>query len=157
MNLDRQLDAFHRFLTGLWAEDGKRPGELTYSEYEYLRAIQRLDGARIEGIEAHENYRQGHHLQSIVAVLGVKKASASAAIARLEARDLIERFPCQIDSRAQHVRLTPAGEKILQNEFDAVYRAAADHLTTTLTPDELAVLTSAFLKLNAKNTTGDVS
>lgn len=148
--LENQLDQLHRYLSGLWSKDTQRPGQLSYSEYEYLRAIERLDGARVDGIEAHEGYRQGHHLQSIVAVLGVQKASASAAIARLEKRGLIKRFPCQFDSRAQHVMLTPEGETLLREEAEAVYGAAAKCLFETLTYAETAALQSALEKLTHK-------
>lgn len=157
MSLHIQLDEMHRLMAALWSETDHRPGEITYSEYEYLRAVERLNNMHIEGISAHENYQQGHHLQSIVALLGVQKASASTAIAKLEKRGLIERFPCQRDSRAQHVLLTQVGEKILQAEFEAVYRAAAERFSNLLTADELSVFISILSKLIRNHHSGDPS
>lgn len=151
MCLARSLDQLHRYLARGWADGSARPGNLTYSEYEYLRAIERLDGAQIATMEASAapdaDSHHGHHLQDLVAVLGVQKASASAAIAKLEKRGLVERFPCQMDARAQHVMLTNKARLQLRAE-EAVYKDAATRIEKLLTPGELEALTSALAKID---------
>ena len=51
----------------------------------------------------------------------------SHVIARLEARGLVERFPCPEDRRATNARLTPAG-------WDAVVAAAPGHVDAVRAP-----------------------
>jgi len=160
MSLAHSLDQLHRHFARVWADTSARPGTLTFSEYEYLRAIERLDGAQIASLEKDANSAQedhpdnhpghpGHHLQDLVEVLGVQKASASAAIAKLEKRDLVERFPCQFDARAQHVMLTNKARLHLRTE-EAVYSEAAKRIAEQLDPQELECLTSALAKLENK-------
>jgi DNA-binding MarR family transcriptional regulator len=148
----------HRHLNRAWADSSDRPAILSYSEYEYLRAIERLDGAQIARAEASEDDSEddetggrhddhhGHHLQDLVDILGVQKASASAAIAKLEKRGLVERFPCQFDARAQHVMLTNKARLNLRTE-ETVYTNIAAKLASKLDPRELNALTTALEKV----------
>jgi DNA-binding MarR family transcriptional regulator len=66
----------------------------------------------------------------------------SHVVARLEARDLVERFPCPQDGRATNARLTPAGwEKVVQTapgHVDAVRASVID----ALTPEQITQLAS---------------
>lgn len=113
MSHAQTLESLHRRLARLWVAPSNRPGDLSFSEYEYLRAIERLDGAQVA---ASTDDHHGQHMQDLAAVLGVKKASVTAAISKLERRGLVKRFPCQIDARAQHVVLTDAACTALAQE-----------------------------------------
>jgi len=142
MMLAQTLEQFHRYLTRRWANDGQRPGGLSFSEYGYLRALERLDGAQIaksaESADAAGGHH-GHHLQDLVEVMGVQKASASAAVAKMEKSGFVERFACQFDARAQHIVLTKRGHDRLRDE-QAVYVMAAAELENRLTPQEAKTL-----------------
>ena len=66
----------------------------------------------------------------------------SHVVSRLEARGLVERFPCPEDGRATNARLTPTG-------WDAVVASAPGHVETVrrrvidpLTPAQLKQLRS---------------
>ncbi len=89
----------------------------------------------------------GHHLQDLVALLKVRKASASVAIAKLEKRGLICRFACQYDARAQHIVLTDKGKESLRAE-EVVYEAATARIENLLTPEELSALKSCLSKID---------
>lgn len=146
MSLQKSLDQLHRNLSRLWSDITKRPGGLTYSEYEYLRGIERLDGDMLARDDLGPEEDHGHHLQDIVAVLGVNKASASIAIGKLEKKGLVERFPCQYDARAQHILLTQQGRDSLRQE-EVVYRDLIHRIETRLTDDERAVFEAALKKI----------
>ncbi|MEM7444238.1 MAG: MarR family transcriptional regulator [Pseudomonadota bacterium] len=121
---------------------------MSYSEYEYLRAIERLDGAQVAMNDADAKHASqgGHHLQDLVEVLGVQKASASVAIAKLEQRGLVKRFPCQRDARAQHVVLTDKAKDHLRQE-ETVYTDAATRIKNLLKPNELKALKGTLAKI----------
>lgn len=142
MSLEQSLDQLYRYLGGLWNDPAKRPGKLSHSEYEYLRGIERLDGDKVAKTGSQRDAAgphgdEGHHLQDLVAVLGVNKASASVAVAKLEKKGLVQRFPCQFDARAQHIVLTPLARACLTQE-EAVYREAVDRIEAALKPEEQA-------------------
>jgi DNA-binding MarR family transcriptional regulator len=107
------LEKLHRQLARLWTATTHRPGVLSLSEYEYLRAIERLDGAQVS---TDDDDHHGQHMQDLAAVLGVKKASVSTAISKLERRGLVNRFPCKLDARAQHLVLTDTARSALAQE-----------------------------------------
>jgi DNA-binding MarR family transcriptional regulator len=101
------------------------------SEYEYLRAVERLDGAQVV---AHDHDPHGQHMQNLAAVLGVKKASVSTAVSKLEQRGLVDRFPCELDARAQHVVLTAKARVTLAQEavvYDALDSWVKEHKLET--------------------------
>ena len=137
MPLEQSLDRLYRYLGRLWSDPSKRPGKLSHSEYEYLRGIERLDGDKIARSEVMEAEDHGHHLQDLVAVLGVNKASASVAIGKLEKRGLVQRFPCRFDARAQHIVLTPLARACLSQE-EVVYSDLAARIDKVLTAEEKA-------------------
>ncbi|WP_085905656.1 MarR family winged helix-turn-helix transcriptional regulator [Kiloniella majae] len=151
MSLTNSLDQFHRYLTCLWTDISERPNALTCSEYGYLRAIERLDGEKLanadEGEGCGHSDGHGHHLQDIVELLKIKKASASVAITKLEKRGLIQRFQCQHDARAQHIVLTEKAREYLREE-EAVYEASAKDIAKVLTTDELEAFKTCLLKIN---------
>ncbi|MCB1356717.1 MAG: winged helix DNA-binding protein [Maritimibacter sp.] len=119
MRLDAQtLEDLHRICRREWARAARETGA-SLSEFDYLRAVHDQ-----EELQRYED-RHGQHLQDIVAALDVTKASASAMIAKLEARGLVERFQCKGDARAQHIILTAAGRARLQDGRAVYDRAAA--------------------------------
>lgn len=120
------LRAIHRASHRAWARDARRLG-LSHSEFEYLSAVQEEARTMFLGDDVH-----GQHLHNVVDRLGVSKASASAMISKLEARGLIDRIPCQMDARAQHIILTDAGSNLLHSG-EALYEAVAKDL-----PDDIA-------------------
>lgn len=147
MSLADALDLIHHHLTRRWSAPSTQSGDLSYSEYAYLRALERLDGAQIAGTpEAGAADHHGHHLQDLAAVLGVNKASASAAVAKLEKRGLIARFRCQYDARAQHIVLTETARGCLRRA-QTLYEATAARIEARLTPAEAAALTQALNKI----------
>ncbi|WP_162938117.1 MarR family winged helix-turn-helix transcriptional regulator [Kiloniella sp. EL199] len=148
MSLTNSLDQFHRYLTCLWTDISDRPNALTCSEYGYLRAIERLDGDKLaQGEGCRRSDGHGHHLQDIVELLKIKKASASVAVTKLEKRGLIERFQCQHDARAQHIVLTEKARKYLREE-EAIYKTSAKDIAKVLTVDELKAFEASLAKIN---------
>ena len=120
MTLARTLEDLHRLINRQWAQDSARLG-ISHSEFEYLRAIKshESDGTCLD--------EHGQHLQDVVAALGIKKASASAMVAKLEKRGLVARIPCRYDARAQHILLTEKGLEAL-GLGEEIYKAAANTL-----------------------------
>ncbi|WP_259781673.1 MarR family winged helix-turn-helix transcriptional regulator [Aestuariispira ectoiniformans] len=147
MTLIQSLDHLHRLLSHSWSRGGVRPGQLSHSEYEYLRALQRLNGGQLanDGDEDHH----GAHLNNLADILGVRKASASAAVAKLEKRGLVDRFPCQYDARAQHVVLTQKAEDALRYEA-IVYEDLARKIEKVLSPEETTQLEVLLHRLREK-------
>ncbi|GHB33628.1 hypothetical protein GCM10007094_23000 [Pseudovibrio japonicus] len=113
MKLEKLVEVFHRLAHREWAKQSGQLG-LTHSEYEYLRAIKDQEARKVDKKE------HGQHLQDVVDAIGVKKASASSMVVKLEERGLVERVPCRYDARAQHILLTRAGQNLL-NQGDNIY------------------------------------
>ncbi|MGR3761673.1 MarR family winged helix-turn-helix transcriptional regulator [Roseobacteraceae bacterium NS-SX3] len=113
MILSEFIETVHRLSHRYWAEAAARLG-VTHSEFEYLRAIKNQEARKTDKDD------HGQHLQDVVAEMGVKKASASAMVLKLEQRGLVRRVPCQFDARAQHILLTPAGFDLLR-KGEALY------------------------------------
>ncbi|WP_019645689.1 MarR family winged helix-turn-helix transcriptional regulator [Novispirillum itersonii] len=134
------LETLHRLLNRQWQD--APAGALSYSEFEYLRALHRMAGCGVqvfeEGPDAPDH---GLHLQDLAAALSVSKASVSIAIARLEERGLVRRTPCFRDARAQHLFLTPAGQTAM---LEAARRY--DSLARTLSAQAPDLDGSALLK-----------
>lgn len=129
MRFARVLENIHRAVNRQWVLDGARLG-LSHSEFEYLRAVHDRETEKV----CCENH--GQHLQDVVAALGIKKASASAMIVKLERRDLVERMPCRVDARAQHIILTKKGVEYLQLG-EKIYEAAAGALRSEFASSNL--------------------
>lgn len=132
MNLARLIELAHRQGHRQWAKAGGRLG-MTHSEYEYLRAIKDQED------EKTDKDNHGQHLQDVVDEMGVRKASASAMVLKLEERGLVVRFPCQYDARAQHIMLTEQGQKLLLSG-EEIYEAAAQALLAELSGFDMKAL-----------------
>ena len=135
MKPSKLIERAHRHAHREWIKQGPKLG-LTHSEFEYLSAIRDQ-----EAMKADEN-DHGQHLHDVVAEMGVKKASASAMVVKLEERGLVHRVPCQYDARAQHILLTPKGQDVLALG-DQVYDAAAHALMSEWTDEQVEVLVAA--------------
>ena len=149
MSVAQSFDLLHRHLSRLWTDDTARPGSLSYSEYSYLRALERLDGAQVARADLspdqNDGTHHGPHLQDLVEVMGVQKASASAAVAKLQKSGLVERFACQFDARAQHITLTQKAHEHLRTE-QAVYDVLTAQFAARLTPNEMNALETLLIK-----------
>ncbi|WP_170573525.1 MarR family winged helix-turn-helix transcriptional regulator [Ruegeria atlantica] len=132
MKLARLIELAHRQGHRQWAKAGGHLG-MTHSEFEYLRAIKDQETQKTD----KDNH--GQHLQDVVDEMGVRKASASAMVLKLEERGLVERFPCQYDARAQHIMLTEQGQNLLSSG-EQIYEAAAKALLEELSEDDVRAI-----------------
>ncbi len=135
MKLAALIEIAHRRAHREWVVLGPKLG-LTYSEYTYLSAI------KDQEIRKTDKTDHGQHLQDVVAEMGVKKASASAMVVKLEERGLVERVPCQFDARAQHILLTPDGQACLE-QGRSVYETAAQLMMSEMTDSSAKALEAA--------------
>lgn len=120
----KQIQQVHQLCHRAWSKQAREAG-LSFSEFEYLSAVQaEADRLRYEDIH-------GQHLQDIVEALGVTKASASTMIAKLEDRELVERFQCKKDARAQHIVLTREGQVKLAGGR-RIYESVAEEVEALL-------------------------
>jgi DNA-binding MarR family transcriptional regulator len=140
MNLARLIELFHRQAHRQWAAAGIQRG-VTYSEYEYLRAIKDQETNKTEQND------HGQHLQDVVDEMGIRKASASAMVVKLEARGLVKRIPCQFDARAQHILLSEDGKQLLE-VGEGVYQEAAQRLLSGPLADEVAALEAVLANMH---------
>lgn len=142
MKLANMIEILHRHAHRQWAGMGSEIG-VSHSEFEYLRAIKEQE-ARMT-----DNNDHGQHLQDVVAQMGVKKASASAMVVKLEDRGLVERLPCRFDARAQHILLTAAGNAVLK-QGEGVYESAASALLSELSEADRGALKTCLSGLSLK-------
>lgn len=138
MNTEKFIERLHRLAHRQWAKQARQLA-VTYSEYEYLCAISDLGGQKTD------KNNHGQHLQDVIDEMGVKKASASSMVIKLEERGLVERLPCRYDARAQHIMLTEAGRSLLI-QGEAVYATVAQAFFQRLSKDE-ALTVEAAIKL----------
>lgn len=139
MKPSKLIELAHRYAHREWIKRGPRLG-LSHSEFEYLGAIRDQ-----EAMKADRN-DHGQHLHDVVAEMGVKKASASAMVVKLEERGLVHRVPCQYDARAQHILLTPKGQDVLALG-KKVYDAAAHAMMSEWTDEQVEALGTALNNL----------
>ncbi|MBG6145003.1 DNA-binding MarR family transcriptional regulator [Labrenzia sp. EL_142] len=132
MDLTEFFELVHRHAHRRWNALAADAG-VSYSEFEYLSAIQQ------------QEYRQtdkndhGQHLQDVVEAMGVRKASASVMVVKLEERGWVRRVPCQYDARAQHILLTGEGKSRLDCG-KGIYASAARQIMLELSSEERAGL-----------------
>ena len=67
-------------------------------------------------------------------------ARLSHVVQRLEARGLLERFPCPTDRRATNARLTEAGWQKVRQAAPGHVTFVRDHVIDALTPDQITQL-----------------
>ncbi len=146
MRLSESLEHLQRTLVRSWES---RPGEYgepwpSYSEYEYLRAVDTLDGKG--PVALSDDAGDGHHISEIAAQMQVRKASASTMVQKLETRGLLLRVACRYDARAQHIMLTDEGRTLLSNGHE-IYRRAAARIRKQLDREQYDALERALAKV----------
>ena len=124
MRLSELIELVHRHAHRRWNAMGQEVG-LSHSEFEYLSAIKEQEHRQVDA------NNHGQHLQDVVEDMGVRKASASVMVVKLEELGWVRRVPCQFDARAQHILLTEEGEARLQLG-KSVYAAAVQTLLPAL-------------------------
>jgi DNA-binding MarR family transcriptional regulator len=135
----RALEHLHRIVHRRWATMATGIG-VSHSEFEYLRAIKEQERRKV----LRDEHTQ--HLQDVAAAMGVRKASASAMVVKLEERGLVRRVPCLMDARAQHILLTGSGAELLARG-EAVYEAALAEIFSDLQEADIQPLRSAMRTL----------
>ena len=141
MKLARFIEEMHRLANREWSSRAAALG-LSYSEFEYLRAIQAQE------TEKTDKDDHGQHLQDVVAEMGVRKASASAMVLKLEERELVFRVPCRFDARAQHILLTAKGNEMV-SAGQQIYDGVAQALESRFSSGDLTQLTDALNTLSS--------
>jgi len=93
--------------------------------------------------------------------MGVTNAAASQAVERLVQKGLLDRTEDPVDRRVKQLRLSPRGEKLVEESFEA-RRRWMDGLTGVLSPEQqeeiaaaLTALTDAARLLNVPATVND--
>ncbi|MCV0429065.1 MAG: MarR family winged helix-turn-helix transcriptional regulator [Roseibium sp.] len=107
MKLPDFIELVHRHAHRRWNASASDVG-VSYSEFEYLSAIKEQEFRKTDKDD------HGQHLQDVVETMGVRKASASVMVVKLEERGWVRRVPCQYDARAQHILLTEEGQVRLE-------------------------------------------
>ncbi|MBL4785277.1 MAG: MarR family transcriptional regulator [Cohaesibacteraceae bacterium] len=140
MTLAEFVEHTHRLARRHWGMSADT-GDITHSEFEYLRAIRAQEAFKTNAAE------HGQHLHDIVRDMGVNKASASTMISKLEKRGLIERFQCQYDARAQHIQVSASGAELLARG-KIVYDNIANEFLAQLSWGQRNQLTAAIKEIS---------
>lgn len=142
MAASETLERLHRLLNQTWAQEARAGVGLSFNEYSYLRQVDALAGAKVSKECSGGGEADGPHLTELAQALGVKRASASSMLTKLEKAGLIERFDCRHDARAQHFMVTLDGRAALK-KGQAVYAGLASQLFGTLTLANLEAVDQA--------------
>lgn len=116
---DEELDAWIRFiavvelLPGVLDTQLRRDSDLSHFEYLVLAMLSEADERVLR-------------MTALATRTNATLARLSHVVSRLEARGLVERFPCPQDGRATNAHLTDAG-------WDVVVAAAPGHVETVRT------------------------
>lgn len=116
---EEELDTWIRFiavvelLPGVLDTQLRRDCDLSHFEYLVLAMLSEADGRVLR-------------MTALAARTNATLARLSHVVSRLEARGLVERFPCPQDGRATNAHLTDAG-------WDVVVAAAPGHVETVRT------------------------
>jgi DNA-binding MarR family transcriptional regulator len=113
------------------ADEILSPADLTFSRYEVLVRLHFNDGA----------LRMTH----LGKLLQVHQTSVTGLVDKLEAQGLIKRTPHPTDRRSTVVRITPAGDSLLQKAIKLLNSELFRDLG--LTGDEVRALTALLTKL----------
>jgi DNA-binding MarR family transcriptional regulator len=123
-----RLAAVVQLLPGVLESQLRRDADLTHFEYWVLSMLSEVPTRTLR-------------MTALAARTSSSLSRLSHVVARLEERDLVERFPCPEDRRATNARLTDLG-------WSTVVAAAPGHLETVreyvidaLTPRQITALT----------------
>lgn len=92
---------------------------------------------------------EGVSLKTLAKHLQMAVSATSLLVEGMVTKGLLVRTPSQVDRRAICIRLSPRGEEIFRETHSVLLREMAE-LTSVLSEEELAALTSASLKLRDK-------
>lgn len=126
MMLEQALDRIERHLGKLWRahEPGEVLPQVSFNEYDYLKAVQSLETPR---------------LSDVASVMCVSRPSASTMVAKLERRGLLKRVRSKNDGRVINIALTPEGSNLLSLDKN-LYGQFADSIRARLSDEEVARL-----------------
>ncbi|MES0882450.1 MarR family winged helix-turn-helix transcriptional regulator [Roseibium sp. SCP14] len=130
------IELVHRHAHRHWSAMAADAG-VSYSEFEYLSAIKDQEYRKTD------RHDHGQHLQDVVEAMGVRKASASVMVVKLEERGWVRRVPCQYDARAQHILLTGEGEARLE-KGRTIYATVVQAVLSELNETERRALAGVF-------------
>ncbi|MEM9632966.1 MAG: MarR family transcriptional regulator [Pseudomonadota bacterium] len=136
MDLTGFVELVHRHAHRRWSALAADVG-VSYSEFEYLSAIKDQEYRKTDKND------HGQHLQDVVDAMGVRKASASVMVVKLEERGWVRRVPCQYDARAQHILLTEEGEARLE-KGRTIYKSVLQVVLSELSEAEQRALDGVF-------------
>ncbi|MCH5284896.1 MAG: MarR family transcriptional regulator [Akkermansiaceae bacterium] len=92
---------------------------------------------------------EGVSLKTLAKHLQMAVSATSLLVEGMVTKGLLVRTPSQVDRRAICIRLSPRGEEIFRETHSVLLREMSE-LTSVLSEEELAALTSASLKLRDK-------
>lgn len=126
MMLEQAFDRIERHLGKLWRayEPGQTMPQVSFNEYDYLKAIQSLENPR---------------LSDVASAMCVSRPSASTMIAKLERRGLATRSRSRDDGRVINIVLTEKGRGILQMD-EQLYAQFANSIRDRLSKEEVSQL-----------------
>lgn len=81
----------------------------------------------------------------------LSQSRVSRIVDQLEARGLIERRPCPVDSRVVHAVITFAGRELLREAQETHLQGIEEHFFAKLTDTEVAQLARVFEKLHGRD------
>lgn len=123
-----RLVAVVQLLPGVLESQLRRDADLTHFEYWVLSMLS----------EAPERTLR---MTGLAARTSSSLSRLSHVAARLEARDLVERFPCPDDRRATNARLTDLGWTTVVAAAPGHLEAVRDYVIDALTPRQITALT----------------
>jgi DNA-binding MarR family transcriptional regulator len=129
------LVALMQLLPGVMESQLRRDAQLTHFEYYTLAMLS-------------EAPRRTLRMTALAAQTNATLPRLSHVITRLEARGLVERFPCPEDARATNVRLTSAGLRKVRASAPGHVANVREHVIDALSAeqvDQLIGITEAIL------------
>jgi DNA-binding MarR family transcriptional regulator len=124
-----RLVAVVELLPGVLEGQLRRDADLTHFEYFVLAVLS----------EAPE---QTLRMTTLARTTNATLARLSHVVRRLEARGLVERFPCPQDRRATNARLTDAGRDTVTASAPGHVATVREHVIDALTPEQITQLTA---------------
>ncbi|WAL68617.1 MarR family transcriptional regulator [Amycolatopsis cynarae] len=124
-----RLVAILQLLPGVLDAQLRHDAELTHFDYYVLAMLS----------EAPDRVLR---MTALAQQTGATLARLSHVVQRLEARGLVERFPCPEDKRATNARLTSAGWRKVRDSAPGHVAAVRQYVIDALTPAQIAQLTT---------------
>jgi DNA-binding MarR family transcriptional regulator len=132
-----RLVAVVQLLPGVLESQLRRDADITHFEYWVLSMLS----------EAPERTLR---MTSLAARTSSSLSRLSHVVARLEERDLVERFPCPDDRRATNARLTGLGWTTVVGAAPGHLETVREYVIDALTPRQIAALTGITEAILAK-------